>query len=183
MTEVAKLRDTPIEPEEFAKLEKARRTTDPRKLAAMMPTWLKRHIAKSRPPQPRAPFDPRVVVPNLCTRQTEPWAHYKFPNVEAVAEYVREFERLNNLLAPALAIAKPVKAHRPRHRPQREFDRFKGQMDGKVKASIAALKAHATRTVKALSLVTSEQDRAHLESRRQGFEARIHQLTHQQEAA
>ena len=75
MTEVAKLRDTPIEPEEFAKLEKARRTTDPRKLAAMMPTWLKRHIAAGAPTK-RPIADFRVVLPNLCTRHGDPWAGY-----------------------------------------------------------------------------------------------------------
>ena len=49
-------------------------------------------------------------------------------------------------------------------------------MDGKVRASIAALKAHATRTAKALTLANSDEERGALESRRQGFEARIQQL-------
>lgn len=113
---VAGLRDTPIEPEDFAKLEKARRTTDPRNLFALMPVWLRNHVNKSKMPT-RPVFDPRVVLPNLCTRHREPWASYKFPNTNNVAKYVREFERSNNLRSPALVVPKSRRASRAKAAP------------------------------------------------------------------
>ena len=47
-----------IEPNEWARLERARATTDPRKLAAMLPAWLKRDLALRAAPKPY------VFVPN-----------------------------------------------------------------------------------------------------------------------
>lgn len=50
------IRDCPATDEELALLAKARRTTDPRKLAAIVPAWLKRALT----PMPK----PFVYVPD-----------------------------------------------------------------------------------------------------------------------
>lgn len=48
-----------------------------------------------------------------------------------------------------------------------------------IAASISALKAHATRTAKALTLAKNEKERNDLEARREGFESRINHLLEQ----
>lgn len=93
-----------IEAHEWARLERARRTTDPRKLAMLMPAWLKAHMRQSLAPV-RAVFDMRTFVPFAGTRQAADTRKVSdFPNlwnVEAneltTAQYVRELEQVWHL--------------------------------------------------------------------------------------
>ena len=64
------LRCKPIEPEEMARLEKARRTTDTGKLRALLPSWLKRHIAGGTIRSSREAFDYRMRLPRMGTYQS-----------------------------------------------------------------------------------------------------------------
>ena len=85
-----------IEQHEWAKLERARRTIDPRKLAALTPGWLKAHLRAGLPPA-RAVFDMRTYVPFAGTRQAADTRKASdFPQWDedsmTIAEYVRQCE-------------------------------------------------------------------------------------------
>lgn len=67
-----------IQPEEWARLQRARRTQDPRKLQSLLPAWLKRHIAAGAMPA-RVIHSTRVVLPSCETPRTDPRIGYYFP--------------------------------------------------------------------------------------------------------
>jgi hypothetical protein len=78
-TSLAKLRQLEdIQPHEWARLERARRTSDPRKLAALLPAWLKAHLTAGRTPA-RAALDLRTVLPRVDTSHSDPRIGYYFP--------------------------------------------------------------------------------------------------------
>lgn len=117
-----------IQPQEWARLERARRTDDPRKLQALLPAWLKRHIAAGVMPA-RTIHSTRVVLPSCETPRTDPRIGYYFPGgqqaqtrnkqgpegvlvkqrntsalmyaTSSVAQYVAAFCKLNNLTGAA----------------------------------------------------------------------------------
>jgi len=57
-----------IEAHEWARWERGQRTNDIAKLRALLPAWLKRHIAQSLMPK-RQPFDYRMRLPRAGTYQ------------------------------------------------------------------------------------------------------------------
>lgn len=117
-----------IQPQEWARLERARRTQDPRKLQALLPAWLKRHIAAGVMPA-RTIHSTRVVLPSCETPRTDPRIGYYFPGgqqaqkrdqqgprgtlsvkrnpsalmhaTDSVAQYVAAFCKLNHLSGEA----------------------------------------------------------------------------------
>ena len=106
---------------ERARLLRARKSSGS-KLAALLPAWLKSHMAASKMPAPFKP-DFSVVLPSLKTPQTDPRIGYYFPGgqvakmrvsrganlfsrptkdvgmraTDSVSEYVAAFCKLNNL--------------------------------------------------------------------------------------
>lgn len=117
-----------IQPEEWARLQRARRTEDPRKLRALLPGWLKSHIAASVIPA-RTVHSTRTYLPSCETPRTDPRIGYYFPGgqqaqkrdkqgpegtlvvrknpsalmhaTDDVAQYVAAFCKLNNLAGEA----------------------------------------------------------------------------------
>ena len=96
------VRPCPATDMELAMLAKARRTTDPKKLSAMLPAWLKKAIFKAPKPFVFIPGQP-PVLPNFATRALPLNPHIpSTDHVEAgLIAYIQAFENGNHLKATA----------------------------------------------------------------------------------
>lgn len=101
--EQAKLRDTPLEPNEIAKF-KLLKQVKPEKLAARLPAYVKKHLNAVSPPKSfvfvpnQPPVYPTSIngVP-LFTSITKPIP--KIPGYDTLeSEYIAKFDELNNLV-------------------------------------------------------------------------------------
>lgn len=93
------VRDCPATDMELTVLRRARRTTDPKKLAAMMPAWLKRELYKPPKPFQFVP-DKAPVYPSISRKCVEPakpmpdpFTNYKLLRAKTTAAYVAAYER------------------------------------------------------------------------------------------
>ena len=82
-----------IDAVEFAKYYKAKRITDNKKLAAMLPSWIKRELWK--PPEP-VKYDFSQIFPSHCLPPKMRPAVRLFPASHLpMADYIRTFHTLN----------------------------------------------------------------------------------------